>query len=331
MYYKRDDKFAPLGYGGINGSKLRQCIWLVNEAKTNNPEINFLLSGSSVKSPQLPMGSAVAKHFGMESAHVIGATNPISSIKLNMVEMASWFGAGFDITKIAYNAMLQKRVKALLETPVPYTSNKLKDKTFYLEYGITLDHKNNLPQKIHDFHYLGANQVRNIPKNVDTVIIPFGSANSATSVLFGLFRFNKFHIKNVYIIGIGPSKIKFLEERLKIISIYSGIDCTNFLKHFEYEGFRGYTENKLGFNLFYDDLHGGGYVDYQDEIKFSVGNIELHPTYEAKVMKYITEKYGDSLINEKSLFWIVGSKPYIKNMLHIKDEIGEVPKTLKLF
>ena len=24
MWWKREDKFAPLGYGGINGSKLRQ-------------------------------------------------------------------------------------------------------------------------------------------------------------------------------------------------------------------------------------------------------------------------------------------------------------------
>ena len=35
-YFKREDKFAPLGYGGINGSKLRQCIWLVDEYVKNS-------------------------------------------------------------------------------------------------------------------------------------------------------------------------------------------------------------------------------------------------------------------------------------------------------
>ena len=31
IYFKREDKFAPLGAGGINGSKLRQCIWLTEQ------------------------------------------------------------------------------------------------------------------------------------------------------------------------------------------------------------------------------------------------------------------------------------------------------------
>ena len=29
MWWKRDDLFAPLGTGNINGSKLRQLIWVL--------------------------------------------------------------------------------------------------------------------------------------------------------------------------------------------------------------------------------------------------------------------------------------------------------------
>ena len=32
LWFKREDKFAPLGYGGINGSKLRVCIWLIDQS-----------------------------------------------------------------------------------------------------------------------------------------------------------------------------------------------------------------------------------------------------------------------------------------------------------
>jgi len=31
LWFKREDKFVPLGYGGINGSK-RVCVWLISEA-----------------------------------------------------------------------------------------------------------------------------------------------------------------------------------------------------------------------------------------------------------------------------------------------------------
>ena len=33
MHFKREDLFAPLGVGGINGSKLRQAIYLVLTVK----------------------------------------------------------------------------------------------------------------------------------------------------------------------------------------------------------------------------------------------------------------------------------------------------------
>ena len=29
MYFKREDYFAPFGYGNINGAKLRQCFGLL--------------------------------------------------------------------------------------------------------------------------------------------------------------------------------------------------------------------------------------------------------------------------------------------------------------
>ena len=103
-YFKREDKFAPLGYGGINGSKLRQCIWLVDEYVKNSENPVGIISGTSVKSPQLPMGSAVAEHYNLNSIHVIGATKSSIAHKHENVAMATWFKAQFYVNaNIAYN------------------------------------------------------------------------------------------------------------------------------------------------------------------------------------------------------------------------------------
>src|SRR3990167_6033243 len=70
VYFKRDDYFAPLGYGGINGSKLRQCIYLINQAR--NLGAAGILSAASVRSPQLSMSTAVAKPYGLPAVQIIG-------------------------------------------------------------------------------------------------------------------------------------------------------------------------------------------------------------------------------------------------------------------
>jgi len=200
MWFKREDYFAPLGYGGINGSKLRQAIWLMERYYHNNPN-GRLISGTSVKSPQLPMGSAVAMHYGLRSMHVVGGTKAETAIKRDMVKMATWFGAEFDIINIGYNANLQNRVKQINEE---YKND------FYLHYGITLPHDKFSAKDVTEFHLTGASQVQGLPE-VDNLILPAGSCNSATSVLLGLM-INRPKIKNIYLIGIGPSKLKYMWE-----------------------------------------------------------------------------------------------------------------------
>lgn len=74
IYFKREDKFAPLGYNSINGSKLRQCIWLVHEwVKTKN--IQGVVSGSVVGSPQHPFIASICKHYNIGCLIVTGSKN----------------------------------------------------------------------------------------------------------------------------------------------------------------------------------------------------------------------------------------------------------------
>lgn len=51
-YFKREDYFAPLGYGGLNGSKLRQAIYLGSQNLVNS-RVKYLVGAMSLHSPQL--------------------------------------------------------------------------------------------------------------------------------------------------------------------------------------------------------------------------------------------------------------------------------------
>lgn len=323
MHFKREDRFAPLGYGGLNGSKLRQCIWLLTQFERK--ENSMLISGASVKSPQLPMGTAVARHFGMESVHILGATNPRSSIKRDMVEMATWMGANFQYESVGYNPFLQSKTRELHES-----RNKV---DFYLNYGIT-PADDATDEYIHAFHAVGAFQTQNIPSNIETIIVPTGSSNSAISILYGLTKFReKFtSLKNVYLIGIGPDKTKLINHRLEIIKKLSGINTKNFHldRTLAEAGILSSDPGDTAFKLNYRDIHKEGYTNYQSEIKFNYEGIEFHPTYEGKVMKYVSEKMPE-LLTEKTMMWIVGSRPKIEFMDNMKSEFGDIPTETNVF
>jgi 1-aminocyclopropane-1-carboxylate deaminase/D-cysteine desulfhydrase-like pyridoxal-dependent ACC family enzyme len=318
MYFKREDMFAPLGYGGINGSKLRQAIWLVDRQNKIGGDQTTLISGASIKSPQLPMSSAVAYHFGYSSLHVIGATRPDTCMSKDMVKMATWFGAKFAFLKVGYNPVLQNKVNSLIE------GNK--GKYFKLNYGITIGAEQP-EESIVEFHYIGANQVQNIPEEVETIIIPAGSGNSCISVLYGLAHFKPKNLKNIYLIGVGPSKLKFINARLKLIKEVSKVNTLN-LNHEFGEEFE--TDPDLrAYSIKYIDIHSIPKYDYQNEVKFEYEGIEFHPTYEGKILDYLITDMPE-LINPKTMLWIVGGKPRIECMQGC-EELGEIKSSVKVF
>jgi len=321
VWFKREDMFAPLGLGGINGSKLRQAIYMFSKYHAQGGK-GLMLSGASVKSPQLPMGTAVAKHFGYDAVHVIGATTPERSIDRDMVKMATWFGAKFEHIKVGYNPVLQKRVHEL------YESRGKKD--FILNYGITCS-PDSTDEETTMFHMVGANQVQNVPEHIETIILPTGSCNSAISVLTGIFMFRESlpALKRVILVGIGPDKLPFIHKRFEAIKRYSGLDTFNFQKCYEEQGLEGKPVN-MPFDLFYFNLFKMGYTDYQANVKCKHDRITFHPTYEAKVMKWVKE-FMPEILNESTLFWIIGSQPTIEAMQKNTSEFGEIPKKVCVY
>lgn len=321
LWFKREDMFAPLGVGGINGSKLRQGIYMFLQYYLQKGQ-GVMLSGASVLSPQLAMGTAIAKHFGYDAVHVIGATTPESSINRDMVRMATWFGAKFDYIKVGYNPVLQKRVRELHEIRGK--------KDFILNYGITCS-PDSTDEEITMFHMVGANQVQNVPKHIETIILPTGSCNSAISVLTGIFMFRESlpSLKRVILVGIAPDKLSFIHSRLSAIKRYSGINTSDFEKCYDEQGLGG-DPVKMPFELYYFNLFKMGYTDYQAKVRCKHDRITFHPTYEAKVMKWVRE-FMPEILNENTLFWIIGSQPTIEAMQKNTSEFGEIPKKVCVY
>lgn len=327
LQFKREDTFAPLGYGGPNGAKLRQLIHLVSSYRKSGGR-SGLLTGASVLSPQLPMAAGVARHFGLPSVLVLGSTTPESAMRREMVRMASWFGARFDtVSRVAYNPVLQSRCRDLLKEA------RYRD-YFYLEYGITLDHNLHEGREVLAFHDVGARQVDNIPDDVTDLVIPAGSCNSCTSILHGLVRSPKPNLKNIYLIGIGPSKMDLINARL---GIFEGLTGVQYRGAFE-TTFEGdwdtlnpnrdlFPSRDPLYRLHYDDLHGRGIVRYDEPQPYSYEGIDFHPTYEGKVMRYLLAARPE-LLRPSTLFWIVGSEPSLRNFPSKLFEGNPIPERM---
>jgi hypothetical protein len=296
IYFKREDKFAPLGYNSINGSKLRQCIWLVDQwVKTKN--IQGVISGSVVGSPQHPFIASICKHYNIGCLIVTGSKNYLSHKNMQLAEQ---LGAQFHVTNIGYARALQSKAFQLA---------KLIPNHEVLETNITVDERINTQERIEAFHKVGSYQVNNIPDHIENLIIPCGSCNSVTSILYGIALNKPKSLKRILLMGIGNNGSyhpDYIGKRLNIISKVIGKDLN---KEFNYT-FLSDT-NKAGIDLIRYDLNGSGFCSYDMWMPYNYSGLELHPRYEGKVFNFMKSKepFFKSYMNEKTLFWVVGNEP----------------------
>ncbi len=299
IWFKREDYFAPLGYSSINGSKLRQCIYLVNRW-VKNKRISGVVSGSVVGSPQHPFIASICKHFNIGCLIATGSKHYLEH--KNMA-LANQLGAKFYIAKVGYAKALQS-ISFKLAERLPNHE--------VLETNITLDERLNKPEDIERFHEVGAYQVRNIPDFIETIIIPCGSCNSVVSILYGLSQHTPKSLKNIVLMGIGNNGSKnlaYIPKRLGTIGdvigekVNSKFDMTSI-------GF-GVKNSDAKMKIHHFNLNGTGYCRYEDLMPYKISSIEFHPRYEGKCINYIMgnpDKFKQ-FWNEKTLFWIVGNEP----------------------
>lgn len=272
IWFKREDYFAPLGYGGPNGSKMRQLIHYMSRRRAGKTHV---LTGASIQSPQLSMSAIVGAHYGLRSRQVV-YSKPETVLKHENPSIAAGFGAVFEYANGPYNPILQRKVADLSQSD-----------SLVVEYGITVNHLNNPAEEVQKFHEVGANQVRNLPDEVETLIVPAGSCNSLCSILLGLSRDSK-NLNRLRILGIGPDKRPWVRERMSLM---------------------GVNLDALPFQVEYNSLHISGYAKYSDHFKGERHEgINFHPTYEAKMWRWLRES-ASLHADERTGFWIVGSAP----------------------
>lgn len=265
-WYKRDDLFRHPS--GVNGAKWRQCQWLVRRMRAEGAPL--IVTGASVLSPQHAMTAVAAAESGLPSLHVVGGTTPDKARKHPSVRLAVQYGAALHAIPVGYNPALQAEVRRLAE----------EHGAGVLRYGVTTD------RDVAAFHRLGAAQAANVPPGLRSLIVPFGSGNSAASILTGLAE-HPDPPEAVHLVGIGPNRLSWLYERLDRVGV-----------------------GELPFGVAHHDLHGTGVVAYGRAVRYTSDGIVLHPTYEGKVAAWadshpqLLPGWGER--DGTAALWIVG-------------------------
>lgn len=263
-YFKREDLYIPFNFSTVNGSKLRQCQLLVEK----NTKFKGLVTGTSIKSPQAPIISAVGKSLSIPVKIMYGGTTKQRLEQNKYSIMCKEYGADVDIvSKMGYTSVLNKKAQDFAN----------ENNFFNIRYGFDL--YNNLDVFIDST----ANQVKNI-NNIDNIVVTVGSAITLIGILYGIAKYN-INVKKVFAIGCAPNRMKKINEYSNVLYIETGlilplekvtyIDAFNEFKGFKYE------------NTMNEEYYG----------------IKFHPRYESKTFNWLK----NSNIEEKTLMWITGS------------------------
>lgn len=284
--FKRDDWFAPLGYGGINGGKVRQLTWLLNRQAAAG--CKGVLYGCSVLSDVSARLTLTARHYGLPTHLVLGATHYRSAVKHENIAISDAAGAQLRFIKVAYNPQLQRETARLIDTP-DYRG------WYKLNYGVAP--ADDVPDdEFEAFYGLTARQVDNLPGR-RTLVVPAGSCNTAVSVIYGLAQRRPAALERLVLVAVGPDRRAWLERRLRRLQRISGVPVMEYLR---------------GLDVQRHDLHGSGFARYADKMPWRVGSMDFHPTYEGKLMTFFKRR---QISLEDTTVWVVGSQPSRMAML----------------
>lgn len=264
MLFKRDDLFTPFGAGEVNGGKLRQCMMPVEAALRRQPDMKGIITYCSIHSPQGPITAATARHFRLPCIVAYGGAGDISIATGAMPRLAMSYGAKVQVVaKNGRHIVLKQKAEALAKA----------GGLFVVQYGINLDDYGEV--------LLGAvaEQVQNIPDDLDDLYITCGSGITASGVIVGIERYGK-RVKNIHLIATAFDRQEKVRATLRRFGV------------------------KREF-VYHDLFHTPGFV-YEKQQKMRIGGLKLHPQYEAKTLKYLVDK---GLNTRNALFWIVGAEP----------------------
>lgn len=193
--FKRDDLFRPYGADDVNGGKLRQCIYLIQ----NNMEKakNGVFTVGEATSPQQAIVSAVCEDVAIPCTIYTQCKNDTPMIKLG-----KWHGAEYIQFKGIPNGEVRRVCKEA--------------DGFLVKYGINLeDNKEALIGSV-------SRQVENLPNKMRRLYITCGSGITATGILLGLDIYKK-EVEEVIVVGNPSPRKKEIEKYLSENKKYKGL------------------------------------------------------------------------------------------------------------
>jgi hypothetical protein len=277
--YKREDLHRHPS--GVNGGKWRQCQYLIRAlAAAGHTEV---ASGASVLSPQLAMTAVACAEAGLGCDLYVGTT-PERAVLHPSPALAVSAGARLHQVKVAYNPALQAAVRR----------HAAATGAGILRYGVA-PAPGAGGEELRAFHWLGGAQALALAGELPALpdlIVPFGSGNSAASILWGLAHARPADLpRRIHLVGIGPSRWEWLWDRLYAL---------------------GVVHPALRDRTLHHDLHAAGLVTYTQRRPWTADGIVLHPTYEGKVAAWLDTGAGRRAVpgwaarDDSALLWIVG-------------------------
>lgn len=265
-YFKRDDLFMPFDFSPVNGSKLRQGMLLCE--KNIDYVQNGIYTGTSIHSPQAVISASIARFYGVPCTIVYGGTNESSLRQNRYAQLCAHLGAKIELCKVGYTTAVSARAGELAKERGGLN----------IKYGFDL--RNNLDVFLESV----AEQVYNIPDNLDYLVITIGSAITAVGVLLGIEKYGK-KVHNVVGVGCAPNRLQKMQEYAEMIRAKTGVSIPLGL---------------LSYQDCYNRLKG---YKYEDTQRASYGGITFHPRYEAKTFNFMTKYLSRSA---RTLMWVTG-------------------------
>jgi len=267
VLYKRDDLFRPFEDEMLNGGKVRQAINLIHQnLELIRTDYNGKVATSCQKdSPQGLIISRVAKEYnlgcfiayGNLTSKTLAENKIIQSIRNNNGIVKSIVKQGFDNVILKHLQLRQEEGAG--------------NNFYIIKFGIDVEHNPIVIDCI-------ADQVQNLPDELDNLIIPTGSGITAGSILRGIQKYKK-KVECVYVVHISG------ENRNKKIREIAGL-------------------------IPYIYIKGTGYP-YGKKLKKEVaGGFVLDEIYEAKAYDWMLQNLD--LRQGKTLFWCVGNANYYR-------------------
>ena len=277
IYYKRDDYFKPFGDYHVNGGKVRQALIMFEKYLDDiqSKHNNGVITAGSVHSPQSANIAKVAELHEVKCITCVGGTKPENLDNHHMMRLTKHYGC--EIKIVAGHGMsnvIHARMRKLAE----------ENGYMVIEQGELLE------KNPSEMFYATADQVENIPDELDNLVVASGVGIQLMGILLGLKKFNK-KVKRIHSICVGPTREKHMKRyEDEMLNLHDGMvwDRPDSLNLNEFT----MLPHKSAYGKGHDYLVNGSYID---------------DIYEGKAYQWMLDNID--ITNEKTLFWCVGKRP----------------------